>query len=64
MEGTPAVNLRDARGKAKAAAYASVELRMKASAAAKAFGVKPNSVYHAARRCGLRLPASQKGPIR
>ncbi len=57
------MNLRDARGKAKAAAYASVELRMKASAVAKAYGVKANSVYHAARRCGLSLPAA-KGPTR
>ena len=58
------MNLRDARGKAKAAAYASVELRMKASAMAKVFGVKANSVYHAARRCGLILPAATKGPTR
>jgi len=58
------VNLRDARGKAKAAAYASVELRMKASAMAKVFGVKANSVYHAARRCGLTLPTAAKGPTR
>ena len=58
------MNLRDARGKAKQAAYAAVEQRIKASAVAKAFGVKANSVYHAARRCGLRLPASPKGPAR
>ena len=58
------MNLRDARGKAKAAAYASVELRMKASAVAKVYGVKANSVYHAARRCGLRLPIAPKGPSR
>ena len=58
------MNLRDARGKAKAAAYASVELRMKASAVAKAFGVKANSVYHAARRCGLSLPSAPRGPSR
>jgi len=58
------VNLRDARGKAKAAAYASVELRMKASTAAKVYGVKANSVYCAARRCGLILPAAAKKATR
>jgi hypothetical protein len=58
------MNLRDARGRAKQAAYAAVEQRMKASAVAKAYGVKANSVYHAARRCGLTLPTAAKGPTR
>lgn len=58
------MNLKHARGKAKEAAFAAVELRMKASAVAKVYGVKANSVYHAARRCGLSLPAAPKGPTR
>jgi len=64
MERTSSVTLRDARGKAKQAAYAAVEQRMKASAVAKAYGVKANSVYHAARRCGLSLPSAPRGPAR
>lgn len=58
------MNLKHARGKAKEAAFAAVELRMKASAVAKVYGVKANSVYHAARRCGLTLPAAKRPTVR
>lgn len=48
-------------GAAKAAAYMAYEQNIIASKAAQAMGVRTNSVYHAARRCGIPLkPATAK----
>lgn len=47
---------RAAKGLAKDAAYFSAESKVRASVAAKQYGVCTNSVYHAAKRCGLKLP--------
>lgn len=44
------------KGRAKEAAYVSAETRVRASVVAKQYGVCTNSIYHAARRCGLKLP--------
>jgi hypothetical protein len=47
---------RATKGRAKEAAYVSAETRVRASVVAKQYGVCTNSIYHAARRCGLKLP--------
>lgn len=44
------------KGRAKEAAYVSAETNVRASIVAKQYGVCTNSIYHAARRCGLKLP--------
>ena len=60
MNDRPAKN----RGLAKAAAYHSAETRTRVSVAAKAYGVKTQSVYCAAKRCGLSLPHVRKMGVR
>ena len=52
----------ESRGLAKAAAYHSHDTQTRASVVAKAYGVKTQSVYCAAKRCGLTLPAVKKKP--
>lgn len=50
------------KGAAKAAAYMAYEQNLIARKAAQAMGVQTNSVYHAARRCGLTLKPATNRP--
>jgi hypothetical protein len=56
------MSLRLKWGVAKVAAIQAQALGLTAPAAARRYGVKPNSIYRAAVRCGFRFPAVHPSP--